>query len=150
MGAFCGTGGLLGVRTTVEYGNWRGTYSRSEVDFRRGSGAGAYRDAPGAPTCLVKAEDQGVGVVEGGLSRRWCAWVVARCRSSSRVTRRWCCRPRLERLQMRDISRLVNDPAVWAPVHRIAGTLDKVLPELLASDYGRQLEAARQRLRPED
>ncbi|WP_446458932.1 hypothetical protein [Streptomyces rochei] len=44
---------------------------------------------------------------------------------------------------------MVDDPAVWAPIHRIAGTLDKALPELFAPDYD-QLEAARQRLRPED
>lgn len=56
----------------------------------------------------------------------------------------------LERLQMTDLSRVVDDPAVWAPIHRIAGTLDKALPELFAPDYGRRLEAARQRLRPED
>ncbi|WP_445048001.1 hypothetical protein [Streptomyces drozdowiczii] len=30
----------------------------------------------------------------------------------------------LERLQMTDLSRVVDDPAVWAPIHRIAGTLD--------------------------
>ncbi|MFJ2080607.1 hypothetical protein ACIOGW_36130 [Streptomyces anulatus] len=49
---------------------------------------------------------------------------------------------------MTDLSR-ADDPAVWAPIHRIAGTLDKALPELFASDYDQQLEAARQRLRPE-
>nr|WP_308369894.1 hypothetical protein [Streptomyces sp. McG3] len=36
----------------------------------------------------------------------------------------------LEELQMTDLSRVVDDPAVWAPIHRIAGTLDKALPEL--------------------
>ncbi|MEU5557955.1 hypothetical protein AB0H47_17780 [Streptomyces globisporus] len=56
----------------------------------------------------------------------------------------------LQRLQMTDLSRVVDDPAVWAPIHRIAGTLDKALPELFAPDYDRRLEAARQRLRPED
>ncbi|MFD4233364.1 hypothetical protein [Streptomyces sp. NPDC058542] len=56
----------------------------------------------------------------------------------------------LERLQMTDLSRVVDDPAVWAPIHRIAGTLDKALPELFAPDCDRRLEAARQRLRPED
>ncbi|MGQ4712396.1 hypothetical protein ACUN22_01790 [Streptomyces anulatus] len=56
----------------------------------------------------------------------------------------------LERLQMTDLSRVVDDPAVWAPIHRIAGTLDKALPELFAPDDDRRLEAARQRLRPED
>lgn len=56
----------------------------------------------------------------------------------------------LEKLQMTDLSRVVDDPAVWAPIHRIAGTLDKVLPELFAPDYDQRLEAARQRLRRED
>ncbi|MGH4029230.1 hypothetical protein ACQB60_09885 [Actinomycetota bacterium Odt1-20B] len=56
----------------------------------------------------------------------------------------------LERLQMTDLSRFVDDPAVWSPIHRIAGTLDKALPELFAADYGRRLEAARQRLRAEN
>lgn len=56
----------------------------------------------------------------------------------------------LEKLQMTDLSRVVDDPAVWAPIHRIAGTLDKTLPELFASDYDQRLAAARQRLRPED
>ncbi|MEV8448353.1 hypothetical protein [Streptomyces parvus] len=31
----------------------------------------------------------------------------------------------LEKLQMTDLSWVVDDPAVWAPIHRIAGTLDK-------------------------
>ncbi|MFF1515597.1 hypothetical protein [Streptomyces sp. NPDC058305] len=56
----------------------------------------------------------------------------------------------LEKLQMTDLSQVVDDPAVWAPIYRIAGTLDKTLPELFASDYDEQLEAARQRFRPED
>ncbi|MFJ8864383.1 hypothetical protein ACIRD6_01260 [Streptomyces sp. NPDC102473] len=56
----------------------------------------------------------------------------------------------LEKLQMTDLSRVVDDPAVWAPIHRIAGTLDKALPELCACDYDRRLEAARRQLRPED
>ncbi|MFC8197284.1 hypothetical protein ACFU6S_44075 [Streptomyces sp. NPDC057456] len=56
----------------------------------------------------------------------------------------------LEKLQMTDLGQVVDDPAVWAPIHRIAGTLDKTLPELFASDYDERLEAARQRLRPED
>ncbi|AJC53691.1 hypothetical protein [Streptomyces sp. 769] len=56
----------------------------------------------------------------------------------------------LEKLQMTDLGRVVDDPAVWAPVHRIAGTLDKELPELFAPDYDQRLEAARRRLRPED
>jgi hypothetical protein len=56
----------------------------------------------------------------------------------------------LEKLQMTDHSRVVDDPAVWAPIHRIAGTLGKTLPELSAPDYAQRLEAARQRLRLED
>ncbi|WP_032769318.1 hypothetical protein, partial [Streptomyces griseus] len=55
----------------------------------------------------------------------------------------------LEKLQMTVLSRVVDDPAVWAPIHRIAGTLDKTLPELFAPNYDQLLEAARQRLRPE-
>ncbi|MGC9439541.1 hypothetical protein [Streptomyces sp. WG5] len=35
----------------------------------------------------------------------------------------------LENLQMTDLSRVVDDPAVCAPIHRIAGTPDKALPE---------------------
>ncbi|MGW5990326.1 hypothetical protein ACWFRT_21535 [Streptomyces anulatus] len=38
----------------------------------------------------------------------------------------------LEKLQMTDLSRVVDDPAVWASIHQIAGTLDKALPELIA------------------
>ncbi|MEU5417837.1 hypothetical protein [Streptomyces sp. NPDC020667] len=53
----------------------------------------------------------------------------------------------LERLQMTDLSRMVDDPAVWAPIHRIAGTLDKALPGLFAADYDERLAAARERLR---
>ncbi|GAB2950834.1 hypothetical protein GCM10027028_61380 [Streptomyces sundarbansensis] len=34
------------------------------------------------------------------------------------------------------------------PLHRIAGTLDKSLPEIFAADYAERLEAARGRLRP--
>ncbi|MFI0243094.1 hypothetical protein [Streptomyces sp. NPDC016845] len=56
----------------------------------------------------------------------------------------------LEKLQMTDLSRVIDDPAVWSPIHRIAGTLDKTLPELFAADYGQRLEAARQRLRAEN
>ncbi|MFB7971396.1 MULTISPECIES: hypothetical protein [Streptomyces] len=56
----------------------------------------------------------------------------------------------LESLQMTDLSRVVDDPAVWAPIRRIAGTLDKALSQLFAPDYDQRLEAARQRLRPED
>lgn len=43
----------------------------------------------------------------------------------------------LEKLQMTDLSRVIDDPAVWSPIHRIAGTLDTTLPELFAEDYGR-------------
>jgi hypothetical protein len=40
----------------------------------------------------------------------------------------------LEKLQMTDLSRVVDDPAVRAPIHRIAGKLDKSLPGLFAPD----------------
>ncbi|MFF6837089.1 hypothetical protein ACFY84_35710 [Streptomyces sp. NPDC012438] len=56
----------------------------------------------------------------------------------------------LERLQMTDLSRVVDDPAVWAPIHRIAGTLGKSLAGLFAPDYDERLEAARRRLRSEE
>jgi hypothetical protein len=56
----------------------------------------------------------------------------------------------LEKLQTTDFSRLADDPVVWAPIHRIAATLDKALPELFAPDCDQRLEAARQRLRLED
>ncbi|MER6476921.1 hypothetical protein ACFFSH_34185 [Streptomyces filamentosus] len=54
----------------------------------------------------------------------------------------------LERVQMTDLSRLVDDEAVWAPIHRLAGTLDKSLPGIFAADYAERLDAARHRLRP--
>ncbi|MER5601448.1 hypothetical protein [Streptomyces sp. NPDC002265] len=54
----------------------------------------------------------------------------------------------LEQVQMTNLSRLVGDAAVWAPLHRIAGTLDKSLPGIFAADYAERLEAARSRLRP--
>ncbi|WP_406466373.1 hypothetical protein OHB07_39090 (plasmid) [Streptomyces sp. NBC_00111] len=54
----------------------------------------------------------------------------------------------LERVQMTDLSRLVDDEAVWAPIHRLAGTLDKALPGIFAADYSERPEAARRRLRP--
>ncbi|MCD9165747.1 hypothetical protein [Streptomyces albireticuli] len=55
----------------------------------------------------------------------------------------------LEKLRMTELRHVV-DPAVWAPIHRIAGTLDRTLPDLFAPDYDQRLKAARQRLRPED
>ncbi|MEU3933908.1 hypothetical protein AB0E85_17990 [Streptomyces sp. NPDC029044] len=55
----------------------------------------------------------------------------------------------LEQVQMTDLSRLVDDAAVWAPLHRIAGTLDKSLSGIFAADYAERLEAARSRLRPD-
>jgi hypothetical protein len=55
----------------------------------------------------------------------------------------------LEKLQTTGLGRVVDDPAVWEPIHRISGTLDKALPGLFAPDYRERLEAARQRLRPE-
>ncbi|MFE5331263.1 hypothetical protein ACFRCG_33225 [Embleya sp. NPDC056575] len=56
----------------------------------------------------------------------------------------------LERLQMTDVSSTVDDPAAWAPIHRIAGQLDKMLPALFFPDYDVRLEEARCRLRPLD
>jgi hypothetical protein len=56
----------------------------------------------------------------------------------------------LWRLQMTDLDQMVDDPAVWAPIHKISGTLDKSLPGLFAADYNEQLAAARERLRPEE
>jgi hypothetical protein len=42
---------------------------------------------------------------------------------------------------------LVNeDPAVWAALHRLAGTLEKSLPDIVAADYGHRLDRARWRL----
>lgn len=51
---------------------------------------------------------------------------------------------------MTDLSRLVDDEAVWAPIHRLAGTLDKAVPGIFAADYSERLETARRRLRPAD
>ncbi|NKZ03271.1 hypothetical protein [Actinomadura latina] len=56
----------------------------------------------------------------------------------------------LEPVQMTDLSRIVDDPAVWAPLHRIAGTLDNALPWIFAPDYAERLAAARRRLLPDD
>ena len=53
----------------------------------------------------------------------------------------------LERVQMTDLSRLVDDQAAWAPIHKLAGTLDKALPGIFAADYTERLDAARRRLR---
>ncbi|MEU2675044.1 hypothetical protein ABZ622_40835 [Streptomyces sp. NPDC007164] len=99
---------------------------------------------------MVKVEDQEVRVVEGGGRAGGVRM------GDSQVTIKLTCDEALvlshwlEKLQMTDLSRVVDDPAVWAPIHRIVGTLDKALPELFASNYDQQLEAARQRLRPED
>lgn len=54
----------------------------------------------------------------------------------------------LERVQMTDLSHVVDDPAVWG--HKIAGTLDKELPWIFAPDYADRLAAARARLTPDD
>ncbi|MFI6063313.1 hypothetical protein [Streptomyces sp. NPDC051286] len=53
----------------------------------------------------------------------------------------------LERVQMTNLGRLVDDPAAWAPIHRLAGTLNTALPEIFAADYAERLDAARHRLR---
>ncbi|MFD9587618.1 hypothetical protein ACFWBM_23365 [Streptomyces sp. NPDC059980] len=74
------------------------------------------------------------------------SWVTIKLtRDEALVLSHW-----LEKLQTTNLSQVVDDPAVWAPIHTIAGTLDKSLPELFASDYAERLEAARQRLRAED
>jgi hypothetical protein len=70
--------------------------------------------------------------------------VIRLTRDEALVLSEW-----LERLQMADLGRVVDDSAVWAPLHRIAGTLDKALPDLFAADYVERLDAARRRLRPE-
>ncbi|HEX6681607.1 MAG TPA: hypothetical protein VF062_02380 [Candidatus Limnocylindrales bacterium] len=45
---------------------------------------------------------------------------------------------------------LVNeDPAVWSPIYRLAGSLETRLPEIFAPDYGERLDAARRRLQIE-
>ncbi|MFF2040734.1 hypothetical protein ACFVVX_09925 [Kitasatospora sp. NPDC058170] len=53
------------------------------------------------------------------------------------------------RLQMTELGRVVDDPAVWVPVQRIAGTLDGTLTAVFAPDYVDRLAAARARLRTE-
>ncbi|MDL4816930.1 hypothetical protein [Actinomadura opuntiae] len=70
--------------------------------------------------------------------------VIRLTRDEALVLSEW-----LERLQMTDLGRVVDDSAVWAPLHRIAGTLDNALPDLFAADYAERLDAARRRLRPE-
>ena len=54
----------------------------------------------------------------------------------------------LHRVRMTNLSRLVDDPAVWSPLHTIAGTLDKTLPWRFAPDYADRLAGARTRLAP--
>ncbi|MFE7616743.1 hypothetical protein [Streptomyces sp. NPDC057496] len=41
----------------------------------------------------------------------------------------------LEKFRMTGLSRVVDDPVVRAPIHQIAGTLDKALPGLFTSDH---------------
>jgi hypothetical protein len=45
-----------------------------------------------------------------------------------------------------ELSAIVTDQAVWSPLHRISGTLDKTLVELFMPDYAERLEQARRRL----
>jgi len=46
-----------------------------------------------------------------------------------------------------EFASLVNeDRAIWSPLHRIAGTLDKSLVELFMPDYTTRLDSARERL----
>ncbi|TDD94159.1 hypothetical protein [Actinomadura rubrisoli] len=70
--------------------------------------------------------------------------VIRLTRDEALVLSEW-----LERLQTTDLGRVVDDSAIWAPLHRIAGTLDKALPDLFAADYAERLDAACRRLRPE-
>lgn len=70
--------------------------------------------------------------------------VIRLTRDEALVLSEW-----LERLQMTDLGRVVDDSAVWAPLHRIAGTLDRALPDLFAADYAERLDAARRRLCPD-
>lgn len=59
------------------------------------------------------------------------SWVTIKLtRDEALVLSHW-----LEKLQMTDLSQVVDDPAVWVSIHTIAGTLDKSLPELFAFDY---------------
>ncbi|MFC4854386.1 hypothetical protein [Actinophytocola glycyrrhizae] len=47
----------------------------------------------------------------------------------------------------REFDSVVNrDRAVWSPLHRISGTLEKTLPEIFAPDYSARLGTARTRL----
>ena len=39
-----------------------------------------------------------------------------------------------------------DDPAVWSPVYKLAGTLETTLPEIFAGDYGDRLNQARREL----
>ncbi len=39
-----------------------------------------------------------------------------------------------------------EDPAVWSPVYKLAGTLETTLPEIFAGDYGDRLNQARREL----
>ncbi|MES9537835.1 hypothetical protein [Actinomadura sp. NPDC000600] len=48
----------------------------------------------------------------------------------------------------KEFAKLVNeDRAVWSPIHRISGTLDKSLVEIFMPDYTARLDAARERLK---
>ncbi|MFF0747112.1 hypothetical protein ACFYVL_42680 [Streptomyces sp. NPDC004111] len=52
----------------------------------------------------------------------------------------------LERLQMTDLGDVVDDRAVWAPLHTIAAILDKQTP-IPSENYPKNLSKARARLR---
>ncbi|MFG2289259.1 hypothetical protein ACGFOU_24710 [Streptomyces sp. NPDC048595] len=53
----------------------------------------------------------------------------------------------LDRVMHReDFSNLVDDRAVWSALLQISGTLETELPQIFASNYSDQLEAARERL----
>ncbi|MBY8876141.1 hypothetical protein K7862_00595 [Streptomyces sp. PLK6-54] len=45
-----------------------------------------------------------------------------------------------------ELDGIVNDRAVWSPLHAISGTLETTLAEIFMPDYDVRLEAARVRL----
>lgn len=53
----------------------------------------------------------------------------------------------LHRLMFDGPGGVVDDLAVWAAPHRVAGAVDTVLPEVFAGDRAERLAGARERLR---
>jgi hypothetical protein len=74
--------------------------------------------------------------------------IVRLSRDQALVLSRWLHEKMFEgdgrRLQL-----VIEDPTVWSPLYRIAGTLDTRLPEVFAADYAERLDAARARLAEE-